>query len=93
MMNHQAYITRLAEKFGVSNCKDVHTPVDSNLKLVKVLNDEVFVPKFPYCAPVSALMYVTTYTRPDIAHAVGEAVKYCKRHRKSHWAAAKRILK
>ena len=38
-------------------------------------------------------MYVATCKRPDIAHAVGEVAKYCKRHGKSHWAAAKRIMK
>ena len=93
MMNQQAYIRRLAEKFGVQNCKDVHTPADSNSKLVKIPDGEVFVPKFPYRELVGALMYVATCTRPDIAHAVGEVAKFCEKYGKSHWAAAKRILK
>ena len=38
-------------------------------------------------------MYITTCTRPDIAHAVGEVAKYCERYNKSHWTAAKRIIK
>ena len=38
-------------------------------------------------------MYVATCTRPDIAHAVGEVAKFCEKYGKSHWAAAKRILK
>ena len=92
-MNQRAYIKRLAEKFGVDNCKDVHTPADSNAKLAKVPDEEVFVPKFPYRELVGALMYVATCTRPDIAHAVGEVAKYCERYNKSHWTAAKRILK
>ena len=92
-MNQRAYIKRLAEKFGVDNCKDVHTPADSNAKLAKVPDEEVFVPKFPYRELVGALMYVATCTRPDIAHVVGEVAKYCERYNKSHWTAAKRILK
>ena len=93
MINQQAYIRRLADKFGVQKCKDVHTPADSNSKLVKMPDGEVFVPKFPYRELVGALMYIATCTRPDIAHAVGEVSKFCERHGKSHWAAAKRILK
>ena len=92
-MNQRAYIKRLAEKFGVDNCKDVHTPADSSAKLAKVPDEEVFVPKFPYRELVGALMYVATCTRPDLAHAVGEVAKYCERYNKSHWTAAKRILK
>ena len=93
MTNQQAYIRRIAEKFGVQYCKDVHTPADSNSKLVKIPDGEVFVPKFPYRELVGALMYVATCTRPDIAHAVGEVAKFCEKYGKSHWAAAKRILK
>ena len=66
---------------------------DSNSKLVKMPEEEAFVPKFPYCELVGALMYIATCTRPDIAHAVGEVAKFCERYGKSHWAAAKRILK
>ena len=71
MMNQQAYIKRLSEKFEIENCKDVHTPADSNSKLVKMPEEEAFVPKFPYRELVGALMYIATCTRPDIAHAVG----------------------
>ena len=38
-------------------------------------------------------MYIATCTRQDIAHAVGEVAKFCERHDKSHWTAAKRIIK
>uniref|UniRef100_A0AAV1TIP8 Polyprotein n=1 Tax=Peronospora matthiolae TaxID=2874970 RepID=A0AAV1TIP8_9STRA len=92
-MNQKAYIKRLSEKFGVENCKDMHTPADSNSKLIKMGQEEAFVPKYPYRELVGALMYIATCTRPDIAHAVGEVAKFCERYDKSHWTAAKRILK
>ncbi|KAH7472327.1 Retrovirus-related Pol polyprotein from transposon TNT 1-94 [Phytophthora ramorum] len=93
VMNQRAYIQRLAEKFGVEKCKAVHTPADSNSKLVKPSEDEDFVPRYPYRELVGALMYLATCTRPDIAQAVGEVAKFCERYNKSHWVAAKRILK
>uniref|UniRef100_A0AAV1U342 Polyprotein n=1 Tax=Peronospora matthiolae TaxID=2874970 RepID=A0AAV1U342_9STRA len=92
-MNQKAYIKRLSEKFGVENCKDVHTPADSNSKLIKMGQEEAFVPKYPYRELVGVLMYIATCTRPDIAHAVGEVAKFFERYDKSHWTAAKRILK
>uniref|UniRef100_A0AAV1VKM4 Integrase catalytic domain-containing protein n=1 Tax=Peronospora matthiolae TaxID=2874970 RepID=A0AAV1VKM4_9STRA len=92
-MNQKSYIKRLSEKFGVENCKDVHTPADSNSKLIKMGQEEAFVPKYPYRELVGALMYIATCTRPDIAHAVGEVAKFCELYDKSHWTAAKRILK
>ena len=77
----------------IENCKDVHTPADSNSKLIKMRREEDFAPKYPYRELVGALMYIATCTRPDIAHAVGEVAKFCERYNKSHWTAAKRILK
>uniref|UniRef100_H3G9W5 Reverse transcriptase Ty1/copia-type domain-containing protein n=1 Tax=Phytophthora ramorum TaxID=164328 RepID=H3G9W5_PHYRM len=93
LMNQRAYIKRLAEKFGVDKCKAVHTPADCNSKLVKMSEEEAFVAKYPYRELVGALMYLATCTRPDIAQAVGEVAKFCERYNKSHWVAAKRILK
>jgi len=92
-MDQRGYIKRLAEKFGVDKCKDVHTPANESEKLTKLGDDDVFVPKWPYRELVGALMYVATCTRPDIAHAVGEVAKHCERHGQQHWIAAKRILK
>ena len=76
----------------MQNCKYDHTPADSNSKLVKMPDGEVFVPKFPYHELVGSLMYVTTCTRPDTAHAIGEVAKFCEKYEKSPKAAAKRIL-
>ena len=73
--------------------KDVHTPADSSSRLVKLADGDEFVPKFPYPELVGTLMYIATCTRPDIALAVGEVAKFFERYNKSHWTAAKRILK
>ena len=47
-MNQKAYIKRLSEKFGVENCKDVHTSADSKSELIKMRQEEDFAPKYPY---------------------------------------------
>ncbi|POM67427.1 RxLR effector candidate protein, partial [Phytophthora palmivora] len=66
---------------------------DSSAKLMKPSEDEYFVAKYPCRELVGALMYLATSTRPNIAYAVGEVAKFCERYNKSHWVAAKRILK
>ena len=39
-MSQRAYIKQLAKKFGVENCNDVHTPAESNSKLMKMPDEE-----------------------------------------------------
>ena len=92
-INQRAYNNRLSEKFGVEECKDMHTAADSNSNLTKSLDEEAFVSKLTYRELFGALMYIATCTRPDIAYAVGEVDKVCERYEKAHWVAAKRILK
>nr|CCA24979.1 hypothetical protein TcasGA2_TC002223 [Albugo laibachii Nc14] len=92
-MDQKCYIKNLADNSGITMCKDVHTPADSNSKLVKMQDDEKFVPKLSCRKLVGALTYVMTCIRPDIENALGEVAKYCERYNKSHWMASKRILK
>ena len=92
-INQRAYIKRLAEKFGMENCKDVHTPADSNSKLVKPTQKEAIGVKFPYRGLVGALRYVATCTRPDIAHAVDEVAKFCENMTSHTGLQLRRILK
>ena len=93
MMNQQAYIRRLAEKIRLQKMQECSHACGQQFEFGQDIRQEVFVSKFPYRELVGALMYVATCTRPDIAHAVGEAAKFCERYGKTHWAAAKRILK
>ena len=92
-MNQRSYIKCLTERFGVDSCKDVNTPSNESEKLSKLDPSEECINKWPYLELIGALMYIATCTRPDVMHAVGEAAKYCERHGKMHWIAAKRILK
>uniref|UniRef100_A0AAV1U5H8 Integrase catalytic domain-containing protein n=1 Tax=Peronospora matthiolae TaxID=2874970 RepID=A0AAV1U5H8_9STRA len=43
-INQKAYITRLSEKFGVENWKDVQTPPGSSSKLIMMGQEKEFVP-------------------------------------------------
>ena len=92
-MNQRAYIKRLAEKYGVDKCKDVHTPVNESEKLIKRDEGDVFVTKWPYHELVGALKRRNVHTTRHVLYAMGEVAKYCERHGKQHWVAAKRVHK
>ena len=92
-MSQEGYVKKVAEKFGLQDCKPVNSPADENSKLKKMQDDELFKPCFPYREIVGSLMYAMVCTRPDIADAVGSVSKYCERHNNEHWIAAKRVVK
>ncbi|CEG48197.1 FOG: Transposon-encoded proteins with TYA, reverse transcriptase, integrase domains in various combinations [Plasmopara halstedii] len=48
-MDQRAYIKRLAENFGIDKCKEVHTPANESEKLIKLGDNDVFVPKCGEC--------------------------------------------
>ncbi|CAI7787067.1 unnamed protein product [Closterium sp. NIES-54] len=57
--------------------------------------DESVEPSGPYPELVGCLMYLMTYTRPDLAYPLSILARYVVpgRHRKEHMDAAKRVLR
>lgn len=71
------YITKIIERFGMSNCNQLAISSDPSFKLspetcpkTKEIEDEL--ENFPYKEAVGCLMYAMLMTRPDIAYAVGQ---------------------
>ena len=52
-------------------------------------NEELLGPEVPYLSAIGALMYLTNYTRPDIAL----LARYSSAPTKRHWNGIKRILR
>ena len=78
---------------GMSDCKPVKTPVDPGNRLVKAAEDEEALDQPLYQSVVGGLMYLATCTRPDIAFAVGMLARFSSKPNRSHWVAAKRVLR
>ena len=85
------YVNDVLKRFGMSNCKAVISPMDiiSRLKPrnASIKND------VPFREAVSALMPLTTATRPDIGFAVGYVSRFMENPQVEHWMAIKRILR
>ena len=46
---------------------------------------ELLGPEVPYLSAIGVLMYLTNYTRPDIAFSVNLLTKYSSASTKRHW--------
>ncbi|KAJ0566228.1 putative RNA-directed DNA polymerase [Helianthus annuus] len=91
ILSQKKYMRSLLEKFRMTSCNTVSTPMEYGLKLSKD-DPEDFVDEKVYRSLVGSLMYLTN-TRPDIMFAVSKISRFMENPKKSHWEAAKRILK
>ena len=92
-MGQPTYTKKLLSKMGMNDCKPVSTPADPSSHLVKAAEDEETVDQPLYQSLVGSLMYLATCTRPDIAYAVGVLARFSSKPNRSHWTAAKRVLR
>ncbi|CAL1680763.1 unnamed protein product [Lasius platythorax] len=93
-LSQRGYIREILERFGMSDCNPISTPVDPNIKLDKAekisSSDEE---DLPYRELVGCLTYLASFTRPDISFAAGYLGQYNNCFDESHWKAAKRVLR
>ncbi|GKB99934.1 zinc finger, CCHC-type containing protein [Tanacetum coccineum] len=68
------YIQKVQKKFNYFDCAPVSTPMDTSEKLMP--NNSQAVSQLEYSRVSGCLMYAMTYTRSDIAFAMGKLSKY-----------------
>ncbi|KAK9873685.1 hypothetical protein WA026_023685 [Henosepilachna vigintioctopunctata] len=90
VIDQKDYILQLLEKFNMSECKSVKTPLESKLEfdLTKENCKDV-----PYQELIGSLMYLAVLTRPDIAYSVSFLSQFNNNHSVEQWKCAKRILR
>lgn len=87
------YIRDVLAKFNMTNCKPVATPLVVGSQLEPYDGKEGDTTELPYRELIGALMYISIGTRPDITHAVNRLSQFNSCYGRSHWEAAKRILR
>ena len=87
------YTTNVLTKFGMENSKQISTPVDVNDKLLAASKDSELVDQRLYQSAVGSLLYLSSWTRPDIMFAVSNAARFCSKPTKQHWTVVKRIMR
>ena len=88
-----AYTQAVLKKFGMENCEPARTPVSSGLKLLKATDESDSADATMYQSAVGNLLYLSGWTRPDIAFAVSNVARFWSNPTKEHWSAVKRILR
>ena len=97
-LDQSLYLTKVLDRYGMSDCKPMSTPECPSVKLstndCPVSDEEkASMCDVPYMSAVGSLLYAAIGTRPDIAHAVNVVSKFMKNPGQAHWMAVKRILR
>ena len=80
-LSQKAYISKILERFNMQSCSPDKAPIlkgDKFSELQCPRNDleRKQMESIPYASAVGSLMYLQTFTRPDIAFAVGMFSRY-----------------
>ena len=84
--------TDLLEKYGMTECKPLSTPLSTTAKLSKD-GEPLDTTANGYAQLIGSLMYLSVCTRPDISQAVGALARYMAAPTVAHWQAAKGVLR
>jgi hypothetical protein len=93
-ISQEHYIEAVLERFGMTDCRPVKTPLPSGFKSTPVTDEEFTQARHEeYPALVGSIMYAATITRPDIALAAGLLARAASKWSKSHVHAARHLLR
>ena len=88
-----SYTEAVLKKFGMEHSKPTSTPVAPGTKLMRATEQSEMCDATIYQSAVGSLLYLSGWTRPDIAFAVSSVARFCSSPTKAHWSAVKRILR
>ena len=102
-LSQRKYIDTVLERYGMSDCSGVSTPMSTSTRISADDPDDntvrthmALVPGGPvvsYQSVVGSLMYGMMGTRPDTAYVVGVLGRYSAAPKACHWELAKRVLR
>ena len=97
-LSQRQYILNILERFGMSDCKPVGTPIDPGTPLTKDMSpktedEHAEMANVPYLQAVGSLMYLATTTRPDISYTVGVLSRFNSNPGPRHWLAVKHLMR
>ena len=84
------YISKLIEKFGMSEAFSLSIPAEPGLSLSKEICSTEII---PYREAVGSLLFAARVCRPDIEYAVNYASQFLNGFGQKHWQAVKRIFR
>jgi hypothetical protein len=85
------YTIKILQKFGTMDCKSMDTPMNADIRKVKVLDFDPIDPSL-YRQLIGSLMYLIN-TRPDICFVVNTLSQFKVEPRHEHWIVANHVLR
>lgn len=83
----------IIKKFGMGECRPVNVPFAAGTNLLKATEQTEGVDATLSQSAVGSLLYLSGWTRPDIAFAVSQVARFCSNPTTELWTAVKRILR
>jgi hypothetical protein len=85
------YAIKILQKFGMMDCKSMDTPMNADIRKVKVSDSDPIDPSL-YRQLIGSFMYLVN-TRPNICFIVNTLSQFQVEPRHEHWIAAKHVLR
>lgn len=97
-LDQKGYIDIILERFNMSECNPVYTPMDASMKLTTDMspkNDEEKseMSSVPYQEAVGSILYLAQGTRPDITFAINNLSRFNNNPGHAHWTAVKHLMR
>ncbi|KAG6439518.1 hypothetical protein O3G_MSEX000841 [Manduca sexta] len=90
-LDQSAYILTILDKFNMSNCNPISTPLENKLDYKALNIDSEF--NAPCRNLIGCLMYVMLCTRPDLSTSINILSRYSNKNNKELWKCLKRVLR
>ena len=97
-LSQTALIDRVVSQFGLTDAHPVAIPFESGHYLSKDPSPKsddkrATMSRTPYRELIGSLMYLAIRTRPDIVFAINQLCRFLDCYGKTHWKAAKRVVR
>lgn len=96
-LSQKKYIQDVLEKFAMTECNPLNTPLEINLDMTKIRSEAENVKCEPFDKPyrelTGCLVYLANASRPDIAFAASVLCRFSDSATEVHWKMAKRVLR
>lgn len=90
LLNQSSYILSILTRFDMIDSNSVKKPPDPSHQCV---TSSTLVHHYPYRQAIGALMYLMTFTRPDLAYAVSKISRSSQKPTESDIVAIKRVFR
>lgn len=92
-LDQKKYLLTVLDRFKMSDCNAVSTPMETGLKLEKRKDIAQPFERQRYQQLIGCLEYAAIATRPDLTFAVHKLAQFASNPDESHFNAAKRVLR